>query len=328
MLADPSTISAFLTLAGWQGAQRLPLAGDASSRRYERLAQAGQSAILMIAPPDPAFSRFIQVDEWLLAKGFSAPAILAADHGNGLMLLEDFGDDLLARLLRAHPSQEASYYRMVTDFLLTLHQCPPPDFIAPLDGPALAELLALTVEWYPQRDPGAAQDVPAAFLRAYAALPVLPAVLSLRDFHAENVIWLPRRLGAAKLGLLDFQDAVRTHPAYDLVSALQDARRKVSAAVEQAEIRRYAQAARYDLASFSHAYALLGAQRALRILGIFARLALRDGKPHYLRFLPGVWENLERNLSHPALENFRHLLGKAFLNPSASHLGDMPHDTP
>ena len=125
----------------------------------------------------------------------------------------------------------------------------------------------------------------------------MPPVLGLRDFHAENLVWL----GAAPLGVLDFQDAVAVHPAYDLVSALQDARRDVDPALEQAQIARYVAASGQDEGRFRAAYALLGAQRNLRILGIFTRLAQRDGKTRYLAFMPRVWDALQRDLAHPAL---------------------------
>jgi len=323
MPATDAQIAAFLDPTGWHLAQRVPLAGDASARRYERLRRGAETAVLMIAPPGEEMCRFQRVDDWLLAGGFSAPHILALDDRAGLMLLEDFGDDILARLLTRRPEDEAGYYRAITDFLLDLHRLPPPDFIAPLEGPGLGALVDLTALWYPLASPEAAAEIAPLIARLFAALVPLAPVLSLRDFHAENVIWLPQRQGSARLGLLDFQDAVATHPAYDLVSALQDARRDVAPEIEAAELRHYAQARGLALEPFAEAYALIGAQRAFRILGIFARLCLHMGKPHYLPLMPRVWGNLQRNLAHEGLAPLRKAVEAALLPPDAALLERM-----
>ncbi|PTV95254.1 hypothetical protein C8J27_105200 [Rhodobacter aestuarii] len=327
-MAQEDEIRAFLTRSGWGVTARAALAGDASARLYERLTHGAETAVLMIAPPGDEFARFCRIDAWLLEQGFSAPRILAADPDLGLMLLEDFGDDLLARLLTRHPEREASYYAAITDFLLDLHRRPAPAFLPALDGPGLGDLAAILPEWYPLRDSRAAQDIAPLITQLYAEIePILP-VLSLRDFHAENVIWLPQRAGAAQLGLLDFQDAVATHPAYDLVSALQDARRDVPAAIEATEVARYAAARGFDGDSFRQSYALLGAQRALRILGIFARLCLVAGKPGYLPLMPRVWANLQRNLAHEALVPLRQAVEAALLPPDAALIERMTRACP
>ncbi len=307
-MTDRRTLAArFLSEAGWGAAGRAPLAGDASARHYERLALDGRKAVLMDAPPGLGESteRFARMARWLSGHGYSAPEILGEDHTEGFLLLEDLGDALFAHLLAADPSREAGLYAAATDFLGDLHRHPAPDFVAPLDGSGLAELVALMPRWYlpgvraagnPQAD-----AVPDLIRAAFERLGDGRVVTSLRDFHAENLIWLPERSGHARLGLLDFQDAVATHPAYDLVSLLQDARRDVSEATETAMVARYTVAKALDPAGFGAIYALLGAQRALRIAGIFARLTLRDGKAHYLDYLPRVWRYLGRNLAHPAL---------------------------
>lgn len=326
--ATEAAIASFLEEIGWAQALRLPLAGDASARRYERLRLAGQTAVLMIAPPDAAFARFQQIDAWLLDHGFSAPRILASRAESGLMLLEDFGDALLARLLAQDPVLEPQYYGAITDFLAVLHRLPPPDYLAQLNAEALADLLTLTLDWYPKRSASAAARLPALLVEAYGRLEPLPPVLCLRDFHAENVIWLPRREGPAQLGLLDFQDAVAAHPAYDLVSALQDARRDVSPQVEAAQLQRYCALRGLKVAPFSQAYALLGAQRALRILGVFARLAQAFGKPQYLPLMPRVWQNLQRNLSHPGLEALSHSVAEALLPPDPPLLAQLSEPCP
>lgn len=309
-------IPGFLTVAGWGTARRAPLAGDASARRYERLARGADRAVLMVSPAEDEVRRFAAVGTWLLANGFSAPRILAQDPAAGLMLLEDLGDDLVFRLLETDPAREAALYAGVTDVLLALHRLPPPGFVAPLDGPALADLVRLTLDWHPLLSRTAAETLPGLIADHFAARNDLPAVLGLRDFHAQNMLWLPGRTGVARLGLLDFQDAVATHPAYDLVSALQDVRRHVSPAVAQAEIARYTTARGLDADHFGAVYALLGAQRALRIHGIFARLCLHAGKAHYIDLMPRNWDHLMHNLAHPALADLAQAVAAALPPPT------------
>lgn len=323
MAATEPEIATFLSRFGWAGAMRRPLAGDASARRYERLHRADGTAVLMIAPPGEEMRRFQRIDAWLLAQGYSAPQIFGIDTETGLMLLEDFSDDQLARLLRQDPGAEAGYYAAITDFLLDLHSLPPPDVVPRLDATGLGALVSLARDWYPLRDPATAEAIAPLVTRLCEGLVALPPVLSLRDFHAENVIWLPERSGVSRLGLLDFQDAVATHPVYDLVSALQDARRDVSPTVLAAELRRYAAARGLDLAELERAFALIGAQRALRILGIFARLCLAGGKPGYVDLIPRVWDQLQRNLAHDALAPLRAVVTQALLPPDVALLERM-----
>lgn len=323
-------IEGFLASAGWGGAARAALAGDASARRYERLSLGGRCAVLMDAPPERGedTARFARVGRWLHARGYSAPEILAEDHGLGLLLLEDLGDAVVARLVAADPPREAGIYAAATDFLADLHRHEPPGFAPPLDGPALGRLTAILSEWYlpgvGASPTAAADDLPALIATLHDRLGDGSVALSLRDFHSENLIWLPKRAGHARLGLLDFQDAVAAHPAYDLASLLQDARRDVPAAIEQAMIARYARARGLDHDRFVAAYSLVGAQRALRIVGVFARLALRDGKTRYLAYLPRVWAALGRNLAHPTLTDLAQLVQAGIPAPTperAARLG-------
>ncbi|WP_017999091.1 bifunctional tRNA (adenosine(37)-N6)-threonylcarbamoyltransferase complex ATPase subunit type 1 TsaE/phosphotransferase [Paracoccus sp. N5] len=285
--------------AGWAGARLVPLAGDASSRRYFRLIDGGRSAVLMDAAPGTT-DGYVAMTQWLRHRDFHAPEILAADQHEGLLLLEDLGDDLVARVLAAEPALAPRVYDRMTDLLVALHRHQPPDFVLRLDGPELARQVGLFAEYYPAAagTPGFGAEIAPAIEALHGALCAdAPPVLGLRDFHAENLVWR----GDAPLGLLDFQDAVAVHPAYDLVSALQDARRDVAPEVEAAQIDRYIAAAGVDGARFRAAYALLGAQRNLRILGIFTRLAQREGKRRYLAFMPRVWDAIQRDLAHPAL---------------------------
>ncbi|MFC3630611.1 tRNA (adenosine(37)-N6)-threonylcarbamoyltransferase complex ATPase subunit type 1 TsaE [Paracoccus angustae] len=290
--------AAFVAGAGWGDARVLPLAGDASARRFFRLTGARGSAVLM-DDPSGACGPFAAMTDWLRGHGFGAPAILASDPTAGLLLVEDLGDDLVARVLERDPGMAPAVYDRITDFLVDLHRRPVPGFVAALDGPALAEQVGLFADWYPQAAGGAGGDDIAPLIAAlHADLAAdVPPVLALRDFHAENLLWR----GDAPLGLVDYQDAVACHPAYDLASALQDARRAVDPGIEAACVGRYLAATGLDPDRFRAAYALLGAQRNLRILGIFTRLCLRDGKARYLDFMPRVWGYVRRNLAHPAL---------------------------
>lgn len=304
-------IKGFLESAGWGDAQRTVLAGDASARRYERLVLNGERSVLMDAPPDRGedTQRFTRMANWLRSNGYSAPEILDKNHAAGLVLLEDLGDDLFARLMLQSHDLEMPLYRAAVDFLADLHNQSPPSFLTPLGATGLSELVSLTPRWYlpgiGMESVGRADMLPDIIAELYGALDSERMVTSLRDFHAENLIWLPNRTGTGRVGLLDFQDAVTAHPAYDLVSLLQDARRDVSEATEAEAIQCYLDHTGTDAADFGPIYALLGAQRALRIVGVFARLCLHFGKAHYLDYLPRVWRYLERNLAHPALQPLR-----------------------
>jgi aminoglycoside/choline kinase family phosphotransferase len=304
-MTPPAGAPAFLANAGWAGAQILPLAGDASFRRYFRVVDGDRRAVLMDAPPPHEDPRpFVSVGEWLCDHGFAAPTILARDLDQGLLLLEDFGDARLREHLDVAPQDEMPLYSRAVDLLAELHQLPAQTALDPYDREVYQREAGLLTEWFA---PAAGLDVDAAgYERAWdAVMPIAerdaaPIVTVLRDYHAENIMLLPDPDRSHGLGLLDFQDALAGHPAYDLVSLLQDARRDVSPAVEKAMLARYMAAAPVS-ADFEAAYAVLGAQRNAKIIGIFTRLWKRDGKPRYLTFLPRMWGLLERDLAHPAL---------------------------
>jgi len=305
MMTPPPGAAPFLAAAGWAGAQILPLAGDASFRRYFRVIDGARRAVLMDAPPPHEDPRpFIAVGEWLDGHGFAAPRILARDLDQGLLLLEDFGDARLREHLDTAPQDELALYTRAVDLLVDLHRLPAQSGLAPYDRAVYQREAGLLTEWFA---PAAGLDVDAAGYAAAwdAVLPIAegdaaPAVTVMRDYHAENIMLLPDGTRSHGLGLLDFQDALAGHPAYDLVSLLQDARRDVSPAVEQAMLAHYQSATRVS-SDFEAAYAVLGAQRNAKIIGIFTRLWQRDGKPRYLTFLPRMWGLLERDLAHPAL---------------------------
>jgi aminoglycoside/choline kinase family phosphotransferase len=289
----------FLERLGWAGAAIVPLAGDASFRRYFRVRRGDASAVLMDAPPEHEDSRpFLAVARHLDAIGFRAPRVLGEDLDRGLILLEDFGDARMREAIEADPARERPIYTRTIDLLADLHAAAP-GALPPYDMAVYQREAGLFPEWYMpavglEAD---AEAYRAAWREALAPVAGDRSVTVLRDYHAENIMLLDD--GA--LGLLDFQDALAGHPAYDLVSLLQDARRDVAAPLEAAMIARYAERRPFDPA----AYALLGAQRNAKILGIFTRLWKRDGKPRYLAFQPRVWAYLERDLAHPALAPVR-----------------------
>jgi len=298
-MTPPAGADEFLAAHGWGGATIEPLAGDASFRRYFRVHDAGRAAVLMDAPPPHEDPRpFLDVARWLGERGFAAPGIHAADVDRGLVLLQDFGDDRMREAIDASPEQTLPLYRQAIDLLIALRRHP----AGPLRPYSRAELhreVNLFVEWYcpavglevDQQGWHAAWD--SVFDHALTAEPVTV----LRDYHAENLMLVgPER----SLGLLDFQDALAGHPAYDVVSLLQDARRDVDPGVEEAMLGHYREATGEGDA-FMRAYHVLGAQRNAKIIGIFTRLWRRDGKPRYPTLCPRVWTYMERDLSQPVL---------------------------
>ena len=301
MTGFPEGLTTFLASTDWANAEVAPLPGDASFRRYFRLMRAnGGSAMLMHAPPPHEDPRpFLAVAHWLEDAGLRAPHIIAEDADAGWVLIEDFGDWRLREWVDAHPGDEGRMYEAAVDTLVRLHSVPPGPFAA-YDLAEYQREAGLFTEWY---CPGAGLTVDERGWRDawdVVLAPVLsrqhPGVVVLKDYHAENIM-LPRD---GSQGLIDFQDALVGHPAYDLVSLLQDARRDVSPALEQAMLARYV-AATGDPQDFEADYACLGAQRNSKIVGIFTRLAKRDGKARYLELIPRVWRLLERDLAHPAL---------------------------
>ena len=334
----------FLTSAGWGEAEAAPLAGDASTRSYKRLNLNGQPAVLMIAPPGaeaaacppdadetarrglgynamarlagPNLHAFTSLSGALREAGLSAPEVYAADAGRGFALLEDLGDDLFARVVGK--VEEETLYRAAIDALVRLHEsgAEPPRggayAMLDYDGLALEAEAALLMEWYwpLKKGEAASDDLIAEYLSLWRDLfkdlsP--PHVFVLRDYHAENLLWLPQREDVARVGVIDFQDALFGHAAYDLVSLLEDARRDVDPALAEKMISYYVSLGgpQFDAAGFRRDYAILAAQRNAKILGIFARLAKRDNKPRYLDLLPRVEAHFRRDLARPEVAQLR-----------------------
>ncbi|HEY4920416.1 MAG TPA: tRNA (adenosine(37)-N6)-threonylcarbamoyltransferase complex ATPase subunit type 1 TsaE [Xanthobacteraceae bacterium] len=328
----------FLDASDYGEAERERVAGDASARSYERLTLGSRRAILMNSPRRPDgppvrngapysaiahlaedIKPFVALAKGLHERGFSVPTIYAADLDEGFLILEDLGSE---GVLEGDPPAPIGHrYQTAVDALIALHKlnlpdslpvAPPLDHrIPPYDLGALLIEVELLPDWYmPHRGappaPGAREDYLGLWREALAPVLDVRPTWVLRDFHSPNLLWLPDRAGIARLGLLDFQDALMGPPAYDLASLLQDARVDVPEEMEIELLGRYVRARReadeeFDIAGFVRLYSTLAAQRASKILGIFARLDRRDGKPQYLRHLPRVWNYLQRSLAHPAL---------------------------
>jgi len=347
-------VEAFL-VNGWGGSLCTAVKGDASVRVFSRLTQGGDHAMLMNWPlqsdgPPILNGRpycdiahlaregtpFLAISEWLRKKaGLSAPAVLMADRERGLYLVDDLGDALFGQLI-AEGAPLDPLYTLAVEGLLSLHASKPPrELPAPdatnyrlpeFDREAIEIELDLLLQWYfaligsPLSD-----EITQAFFEAWspfiAWLDSQPKGLVLRDFHSPNLLLCEKRSGLQRLGVIDFQDAVWGHPAYDLVSLLQDARLNVPEQSERTLFRKYCDSMErhepaFDREAFAKAYAILGAQRNTKILGIFARLSRRDGKHGYLAHLPRIQSYLFRNLAHPDLKPLRAWY-EAHLRPEA-----------
>jgi aminoglycoside/choline kinase family phosphotransferase len=355
----------FLIEAGWSGAQRKHLAGDASHRRYERVADAsGRVAVLMDDPSDPLDTpldgqagagagtgagsdqksygqiahlaadcrAFAAIGNQLRKEGLSAPELLAHDFSQGFLLLEDLGDALFADLINAAPvplKRESGLYGGAVEVLVHHHKQPLKAILPLPDGgtyalphynaAALQIEVDLLLDWYAPAQLAKTLDEPArtSFRQIWSELmkytEAEKEVLILRDFHSPNLLSLPDRKGPASVGIIDYQDGLLGHPAYDLVSLLQDARRTVPAELEGRLVDGYL-AGQQSLKpeAFRASYAVLGAQRASKIIGIFCRLWKRDGKDNYLVHLPRMWIYLERNLEHPVLADYKAWIDEHF----------------
>lgn len=341
----------FLVASGWGGAQMTPLAGDASSRSYFRIDGEKGRAVLMSAPPSaeaapcppaatphercalgynacarlagPNLNAFIAIADVLRSAGLSAPEVYAADAARGLALIEDLGDALFANVV--DDVGELLLYENAIDVLAHLHdRAPAPprgdgyDMLS-YDHLALMAEAELLIDWYWPLKKGAPakdsirEEFSAIFKTLLAGLST-PDVIVLRDYHAENLLWMPDRKAPACVGVIDFQDGLLGSRAYDLVSLLEDARRDVDPALARAMIDRYstARGGSFDKDQFLHDYAVLAVQRNAKILGVFARLAERDGKPRYLDLLPRVEAHFRKDLARPQATSVRKFFEKHF----------------
>lgn len=306
-------IQSFLGVAGWNKAAAKDLAGDASTRRYRRLSKNGKSGILMIDPSVQTVTQFLKVTEILRKEGYSAPEILAQDLQKGLLLLEDFGDRLFVTLIEAGENEE-KLYTLAVDFLLDLRTKKIPEGLPYFSSSYVLDQNTMFLDWFVPHESG--KSVSEEGQRFYQqiwshllkSLDRKDEAMLLRDFHAENILFLEGRIGLKSLGLLDYQDAMTGPAAYDLVSLLQDARRTVPLSLEEKMLDYYILKSGVEGKWFREVYAILGAHRALRILGIFTRLLNQDGKGRYQQFVPRVKAHLKRNLEHPSLLALQHWL--------------------
>ena len=341
---------AFLSDSGWGAAELRPLPGDASTRHYIRLHLGERTAMLMdqpgaaeapAAPRDATqeqrralgynalarlagadCARFVAASNYLRGRGLAAPEIYAADIAQGFLLLEDLGVALYTDVL-ADGGDEYTLYEAAIDGLVRLHADPAPALLAPdkplfaYDETALIAEADLLTEWFFPAALGrpvessALAEHRALWREALQRIAGGARVFVHRDYHAQNLLWRGDRSGLARIGMIDFQDALAGSPAYDLVSLLEDARRDVAPELAGAMMERYLEESRahgavLDPEGFRGEAALLAAQRNAKIIGIFARLAKRDGKPRYLAHLPRVWRYMEQDLSHPELRRLKH----------------------
>ena len=307
-----AAIATFLGLHGWGAAERRPLAGDASFRRYDRLRRGTETAVLMDAPPPMEDVRpFVKIATHLRALGFSAPEVMAEDAEAGLLLLQDLGDQTYTRMLDASADAE-TLYALAVDTLIALHKLPAkqaiPAGLPPYGNGRLLDEAFLLPQWFMPAFGGGPMDEDArraygdAWLEVFPIVHAQPKTLVLRDFHVDNLVFLSAGEGIRACGLLDFQDALSGAPAYDLMSLLEDARRDVDPEIASVMLERYAEAfPAMDWMAFDDSYTVLAAQRHAKVIGIFTRLKVRDGKGDYLQHIPRVWRLLENALFNPVL---------------------------
>jgi N-acetylmuramate 1-kinase len=301
-------IQAFLARAGWAEATRLALAGDASFRRYERLVDGAHKVVLMDAPPPEEDIRpFVHVGTMLQRVGLSVPVILDSDEEKGFLLLEDLGDDSFTQILAKTPKDEKKLYMNAIDALIHMQHNVPAASLPAYNTEVYLRELALFSDWFlPQiHDRKKAQELKEQYLGLWqellASIPLPQRVIVHRDYHADNLFWLPERRHEQLVGMLDFQDALCGDPLYDVVSLLEDARRDVHPDVAAVAFAHFLKGTDIPEEDAKRHFCLLGAQRNLKIIGIFTRLAVRDGKTHYLSFLPRVWAHLLKDVQHPSL---------------------------
>jgi len=313
----------FLEKSGWSDAAITPMGSDASKRSYDRLERGKARAVLMNAPYEAGedVRSFLNVTTLLRSAGHSAPEILARDEKNGFILLEDLGDGLYADHINAKPESETELYGNAIDLLAGIDTISVAG-LKPYDETAYMREAMLFLDWYMPIATGEPlrRDKRAMFNEALAvalrSIPEDDAVITLRDFHAENLIWLPERIGTQRVGLLDYQDALCGHPAYDLVSFLEDARRDTSTTLQKQMYQRYLEKSGKQDAEFRQAYDVLGAQRNLKIVGIFTRLCCRDNKKTYPDLIPRVWGHLIRDLTHPCLSDLANWIAEYAPEPT------------
>jgi N-acetylmuramate 1-kinase len=333
-------IDAFLKDAGLQEIRKIRISGDASNRRYQRIFSQGESYMLMDSPVDKEpVAPFIKVDALLLERGFSAPKIIKQDESRGLLLLEDFGNTLFSKFFHEAAVEDEQLvqqklYREAVNILIALSQQGLEGAFACDDIPHYSEDIlereaGAFGEWFlPEILKGeqlkeAQHSWTLLWRYLISSADLTPEVLVLRDYHVDNLCWLQEREGLQRVGLLDFQDALRGSKAYDLVSLLEDARRDVPPALQALLKSEYIAALGLDEAKFNRDYALYGAQRNAKILGYFVRLYRRDGKPRYLAMIERVWTYFLADIEHPSLNDVQQWIQKYFDHDARRAVSDI-----
>lgn len=317
-------IEQFLKLHGWQNAISEKITSDASNRKYSRLFKEKNTMILMDSNPikNESIQNFMYFTNELRSHNFSAPKIYGSDVSNGFLLLEDLGKNNFTSMLRTQPELENTIYREAINQLVEIHNKKIPRFTLAYDIKILIKEVLLFSDWYlstlqiPQKSKKILDILTPLLIKALKQKPTLV----LRDYHAENLIWLPKRTNNKRVGLLDYQDALAGHPAYDLASLLKDARRDVSLKLRDELTDYFLKKTKFDKALFLRDYSILSAQRNLKIIGIFTRLSIRDNKPSYLNLIPRVWQNLQDDLLHPDLAELSDFMKLNVPEPTVSTL--------
>ena len=315
----------YLDGAGRADWRVLPLAGDASARRYFRLRQGESTCLLMDVDPASGLgvADFIRMQEWLASLGLSVPQIFDADADAGFVLIEDFGDDLFEVIVNDAEINEGDLYCAALEVLERISAAEPPGWLPGYDLPFVQQEVDICTDWYVPGAAGGGSDLEAIVAGAFAKADAIERVCVLRDYHSQNLFWLPGRDELRRVGLIDFQDARIGHPVYDLVSLLGDARRDVGADAKARAADQHFAFFPGNREEFAFASAFWGAQRNLKILGIFARLCIRDQKPAYLELMPRVWRNLSEDLRHPELADLRCWVDKSLHPPTPDYLANL-----
>ncbi|MFT4914184.1 MAG: aminoglycoside/choline kinase family phosphotransferase [Yoonia sp.] len=311
-------ITEFLAKTPWATWTQVNLAGDASSRRYFRLSDGENSAILMDANPKTGETTeaFTDIGQWIRSQSLCAPKVLLHNTKQGFLLLEDLGREDFAMHLAAHPTHATTLYTEATDILIQLDAAQPPKNLTIMTPEVGGEMVGMTAQWY--GNPKQSQIVDEMIEHLTRLCPIADT-MALRDYHAENLIWRPGLEGTNRIGLLDYQDAFIAPRGYDLVSLLRDVRRRVDPNLGQAM-------SAYFIAKTGaepSALACLAVQRNLRILGVFSRLARRDQKLRYIAMIPHIWAMIMRDLQHPALQKLQTCVAATLPAPENSAIKDL-----
>jgi aminoglycoside/choline kinase family phosphotransferase len=313
-LARHDAVHKFIINAGFEQFRIEAIPGDASKREYYRVHTLNDTYILMDTSSDfESLQPFMNMDNLLLTHGIRAPIIISSDIQQGLLLLEDFGDNSFTKYLKQSPEQELTLYNSAIDVLVATYKIGSDLKLPKQNKFLLNKGIETFLDWYVKNKIPAvifnqvSSDLYQIFDKLYPRLPALKEVLVHRDYMADNLFWLEKGDGASRIGVIDFQDAILGSPAYDMVSLLEDARRDVDSDVVIAAKKRFLEKLPdLDKSAFDDAYAILSAQRNLRIIGVFTRLNVRDNKPKYLGYLPRVWGYVMETLEHPAMFELKH----------------------